>query len=46
MFHGTACVATGSCAGGIIMCSSDGECPSGQHCTPFEAKGNQVGGCR
>jgi hypothetical protein len=27
------------------MCTSSGECPSGQTCVPFSAKGNQVGGC-
>ena len=42
---GTTCVATGGCAGGITMCTSDGECPSGQHCTPFSKAGAQVGGC-
>jgi hypothetical protein len=43
-FHGTACVAAGSCAG-IVMCTSDAECPSGKHCVPFGTKGNAVGGC-
>jgi hypothetical protein len=42
---GTACVATGGCAGGIIMCTSDAQCPAGQTCTPFRKAGNQVGGC-
>jgi hypothetical protein len=40
----TTCVATGMCTG-ITMCTSDGECPNGQHCTPFSKAGNQVGGC-
>jgi hypothetical protein len=40
----TQCVATGACTG-IVMCTSDTECPSGQHCTPFGKAGNQVGGC-
>lgn len=42
--HNTTCVAAGACTG-IIMCTSDGECPSGQHCTPFAKAGAQVGGC-
>src|SRR5262249_7813921 len=42
--HNTICVAAGTCTG-IIMCTSDGECPSGQKCTPFGKAGNQVGGC-
>jgi hypothetical protein len=40
----TACVAAGQCSG-IIMCTSDGECPNGQHCITFSKAGNQVGGC-
>jgi Cys-rich repeat protein len=40
----TTCVAAGSCAG-IVMCTSDSECPSGQKCTAFSKAGNQVGGC-
>ena len=42
---GTTCVATGGCSGGITMCTSDDECPTGQHCTPFSKAGAQVGGC-
>lgn len=43
-FRGTHCAT--SCTGmEIRMCTSDAECPSGQTCHPFRAKGNQVGGC-
>jgi hypothetical protein len=41
---GTKCVAAGACTG-IVMCTADAECPSGQHCTPFTKSGAQVGGC-
>jgi hypothetical protein len=42
----TTCVsaATG-CTGGIIMCTSTSQCPSGKTCTPFEKAAAQVGGC-
>lgn len=43
-FHGTHC-ATSCTTMEIRMCTSDGECGTGQHCIPFKAKGNQVGGC-
>lgn len=43
-FHGTQCVAAGTCMG-IQMCTSDSECPSGKTCVPFATKGNAVGGC-
>jgi Cys-rich repeat protein len=43
-FTGTYCAA--SCASGeITICTSNSQCPSGQTCLPFAAKGNQVGGC-
>jgi hypothetical protein len=43
--NGTTCVPTGACAG-IILCTSNAECPAGlPTCTPFEKAGNQVGGC-
>ena len=41
-FKGTTCAA--SCPG-VVMCTSDGECPQGKTCVPFRAKGNQVGAC-
>jgi hypothetical protein len=41
---GTTCVAAGACTG-IVMCTSNAECPSGQTCTPFGKAGAQVGGC-
>ncbi len=40
----TTCVAAGACTG-IVMCTSDGECPTGQKCTAFGKAGAQVGGC-
>jgi hypothetical protein len=43
-FHGSTCVAAGSCTG-IQLCTSDSECPTGKTCVPFRSKGNQVGGC-
>ena len=43
-FHGTHCSTTCTAAE-IRMCTSDGECATGQHCIPFKTKGNQVGGC-
>jgi hypothetical protein len=41
----TTCEATGACAG-IIMCTSNAECPAATPtCTPFDKSGAQVGGC-
>jgi hypothetical protein len=41
----TTCVAAGACTG-IIMCTSDSECPAATPtCTPFGKAGNAVGGC-
>ncbi len=49
-FAGTQCLPLSQCPnandmGNIVLCTSNGECPSGQTCTPFVAAGNQVGGC-
>ncbi len=43
----TTCTTAALCpaAGNIIMCTSDGECPTGMSCTPFAKGGNDVGGC-
>ncbi len=41
----TVCVASQAACSGIIMCTNNNECPSGQTCTPFSKAGNQVGGC-
>jgi hypothetical protein len=40
-----ACVAAGTCTG-IILCTSNSECPAAHPtCTPFSKAGNDVGGC-
>jgi hypothetical protein len=43
-FHSTTCAQT--CANvDLVMCTSDGECPNGQTCTPFRTNGAPVGAC-
>lgn len=37
----TACTATE-----FQVCAADSECPSGQHCVPFKAKGLDLGSCQ
>lgn len=44
-FQSTSCAPGPTCAAGIQMCTSDGECPKGMKCTPFGKAGNQLGGC-
>ncbi len=42
----TQCMAAASCTG-MIMCTSNDECPASQPtCTPFKKAGNQVGACQ
>lgn len=42
----TACVANEAACSGIILCTSNAECPSDKPtCTPFSKAGSQVGGC-
>lgn len=48
-FTGTSCVKPdmGGCpaGAGILICTSDAECPKNMKCTPFGKGGNQLGGC-
>jgi len=44
-FHGTHCATSCNASTEIQMCSANTGCSGGQMCTPFRAKGAQVGGC-
>ena len=44
-FTGTTCAASCNAGTEITMCTSSGECPSGQTCVPFKTHGADVGGC-
>ena len=44
-FTGTHCAASCTAGTEITMCTSNGECPTGQTCMPFKTHGASVGGC-